>query len=39
MSKIFQIAIDGRRGAGKSTIAKGVAEEIAIDYIDTGAVY
>ena len=39
MSKIFQIAIDGPSGAGKSTIAKRVAAELAIDYIDTGAMY
>lgn len=39
MSKIFQIAIDGPSGAGKSTIAKRVAVELAIDYIDTGAMY
>ena len=37
--KIFQIAIDGPSGAGKSTIAKRVAAELAIDYIDTGAMY
>ena len=37
--KIFQIAIDGPSGAGKSTIAKRVAAEFAIDYIDTGAMY
>ena len=39
MSKIVQIAIDGPSGAGKSTIAKRVAAELAIDYIDTGAMY
>lgn len=39
MSKIFQIAIDGPSGAGKSTIAKRVASELSIDYIDTGAMY
>lgn len=39
MSKIFQIAIDGPSGAGKSTIAKRVAKELGIDYIDTGAMY
>jgi cytidylate kinase len=39
MSKIFQIAIDGPSGAGKSTIAKRVAKELSIDYIDTGAMY
>ncbi len=39
MTKIFQIAIDGPSGAGKSTIAKLVAKKLAIDYIDTGAMY
>ena len=39
MSKNYQIAIDGPSGAGKSTIAKRVAVELGIDYIDTGAMY
>lgn len=33
------IAIDGPAGAGKSTIAKGVARELGILYLDTGAMY
>ncbi len=33
------IAIDGPAGAGKSTIAKKVAEILSIEYIDTGAMY
>lgn len=33
------IAIDGPAGAGKSTIAKQVAEEIGAVYVDTGAMY
>ena len=33
------IAIDGPAGAGKSTIAKKVAEILKIEYIDTGAMY
>ena len=37
--KPFRIAIDGPAGAGKSTIAKLVAKELGIDYIDTGAMY
>lgn len=37
MKKI--IAIDGPAGAGKSTIAKAVAEKLAYTYIDTGAMY
>jgi cytidylate kinase len=39
MTEIYQIAIDGPSGAGKSTIAKRVASELSIDYIDTGAMY
>lgn len=34
-----KIAIDGPAGAGKSTIAKAVAEELGFVYIDTGAMY
>lgn len=33
------IAVDGPAGAGKSTIAKRVARELGILYIDTGAMY
>lgn len=33
------IAIDGPAGAGKSTIAKMVAEKLGYAYIDTGAMY
>jgi cytidylate kinase len=33
------IAIDGPAGAGKSTIAKAVAERLGLDYLDTGAQY
>ena len=39
MNDIYRIAIDGPSGAGKSTIAKAVAKALAIDYIDTGAMY
>lgn len=39
MTNIFQIAIDGPAGSGKSTIAKAVAKQLDIDYIDTGAMY
>jgi len=35
----WQIAIDGPAGAGKSTIAKKVAEKLNFDYVDTGAMY
>ena len=37
MVKRIQIAIDGPAGAGKSTIAKIVAENLEFTYIDTGA--
>ena len=37
--KMISIAIDGPAGAGKSTVAKRVAEELVIEYIDTGAMY
>jgi cytidylate kinase len=36
---MIRIAIDGPGGAGKSTIAKIVAEKLGIEYIDTGAMY
>lgn len=39
MKDIFRIAVDGPSGAGKSTIAKLVAKDLGIDYIDTGAMY
>ena len=32
-------AVDGPAGAGKSTIAKAVAKELNIIYVDTGAMY
>jgi len=35
----MRIAIDGPGGAGKSTIAKIIAQELGIDYVDTGAMY
>lgn len=35
----LQIAIDGPAGAGKSTIAKRLAREFGILYLDTGAMY
>ncbi|MCR4590220.1 MAG: (d)CMP kinase [Lachnospiraceae bacterium] len=35
----FDIAIDGPAGAGKSTIAKRVAKEKNMIYVDTGAMY
>ena len=33
------IAIDGPAGAGKSTIARSLAERLGIAYVDTGAMY
>ena len=35
----IQIAIDGPAGAGKSTIAKIVAQRLNLFYVDTGAMY
>lgn len=37
--KFFNLAIDGPAGAGKSTIAKKVANELGYIYVDTGAMY
>lgn len=39
MKETFIVAIDGPAGAGKSTIAKLVAEHFDFMYIDTGAMY
>ena len=36
---IINIAIDGPAGAGKSTIAKRIAEIMHLTYVDTGAMY
>lgn len=36
---IINIAIDGPAGAGKSTIAKSIAKDLNITYLDTGAMY
>ncbi|MGS0764914.1 (d)CMP kinase [Syntrophomonas curvata] len=35
----MKIAIDGPAGAGKSTVARRLAEELGFVYIDTGAMY
>ena len=37
--KNLVIAVDGPAGAGKSTIAKIIADKLNINYIDTGAMY
>ena len=39
MAKTYAIAIDGPAGAGKSTIAKALAQELGFRYVDTGAIY
>lgn len=36
---MIRIAIDGPGGAGKSSVAKAVASELGIVYVDTGALY
>ena len=36
---MIRIAIDGPGGAGKSTVAKKIAEKLGIIYVDTGALY
>ena len=35
----YNVAIDGPAGAGKSTIAKAVAQKLKLIYVDTGAMY
>ena len=39
MAKTINIAIDGPAGAGKSTIARALAQELGYYYVDTGAIY
>ena len=39
MAKTINIAIDGPAGAGKSTIARRLAQELGYYYVDTGAIY
>ncbi|MFG6148675.1 (d)CMP kinase [Halobacillus sp. B23F22_1] len=39
MTRKLAIAIDGPAAAGKSTVAKKVAEQLSYIYIDTGAMY
>jgi cytidylate kinase len=37
--EIYQIAVDGPSGSGKSTVSRKIANELNIDYLDTGAMY
>jgi len=37
--RALQVAIDGPAGAGKSTVARAVAERLGLTYVDTGAMY
>jgi len=37
--KMIRIALDGPSGAGKSSLAKAIARELGIVYVDTGALY
>jgi len=39
LSSIYNIALDGPAGSGKSTVAKILAKEYNILYLDTGAMY
>ena len=37
--KVYSVAIDGPAGAGKSTLAKQVAQNLGFVYVDSGAFY
>ena len=37
--KPLVVAIDGPSGSGKSSTARGVAQRLGLDYLDTGAMY
>ncbi|HLR68468.1 MAG TPA: (d)CMP kinase, partial [Virgibacillus sp.] len=39
MTNNIAIAIDGPAAAGKSTVAKMIAQKLSYIYIDTGAMY
>lgn len=39
ITKAKVVAIDGPSGSGKSTIAKALAQELSLTYLDTGALY
>jgi cytidylate kinase len=36
---LIVVAIDGPAGTGKSTVSRRVAEQLGLDYLDTGAMY
>ncbi|TYP59869.1 (d)CMP kinase [Thermosediminibacter litoriperuensis] len=36
---IYSVAIDGPAGAGKSTVARIIADKLNLTYVDTGAMY
>ncbi len=39
LKRLEAVAIDGPAGAGKSTVARAVAEQLGYLYVDTGAMY
>jgi cytidylate kinase len=39
MERALIVAIDGPAGAGKSSVARGLAERLGFHYLDTGAMY
>ena len=39
ISEVYNIALDGPAGSGKSTVAKALAKDYDILYLDTGAMY
>lgn len=39
ISEIYNIALDGPAGSGKSTVAKALAKDYNVLYLDTGAMY
>ena len=39
ISEIYNVALDGPAGSGKSTVAKALAKDYDILYLDTGAMY
>ncbi len=39
LSSVYDVAIDGPAGSGKSTVARRLAEDLGILHLDTGAMY